>query len=182
MVAVAHDGESLLIHLEKFRADLVLLDLQMPTLNGIEAAKIIKEKYPRTKLIAMSAYDDDKILAELKAIGVEGFCHKGHGKEELFSIVDKVVEGGTVYLAKEAKIKKKEASWAYGNSFEAKYKLSAREFEIAQLISKGRSTKAISAKLNISQFTVETHRKNIKHKIGVCDQLGLYKLLEENNF
>ncbi len=182
VVAVVHDGEELLRKLLEARVDLVLLDLQMPMLNGMEAAKIIKEKYKATKLIAMSAYDDEKILARLKAIGVEGFCHKGHGKAELFSIVDKVLKDGTMYLVNEVKTKKKERSWTYGNSFETKYKLSSREFEIAQLISEGLSTKAISEKLFIAELTVETHRKNIKYKIGFCDKLSLYKLFEENDY
>lgn len=142
--------------------NIVLMDLMMPTINGLELSKIIKKEFPQIKIIILSMNCESKVVYELiEKIGVNGYLSKKINRKELITAITDV-ESGFFHLSDEAEktlsdFKKKLISYP-------EIKLSAREKEIVGLMINGFTNREISEKLFISESTVETHRKNIYRK------------------
>ena len=158
------DGNELLHDLEigKASPDIVLMDLYMPAINGIECAKLLKKNFPDIKIIILSMNSEDAIVHDLiEKIGVEGYLSKKIDRTELTKAL-KIVQSGGVYLSQEAdsalsRFKRKLIDYPT-------IKLSSREKEVVQLMIDGFTNKEIAGRLFISESTVETHRKNIYRK------------------
>lgn len=158
------DGNELLHDLEigKASPDIVLMDLYMPAINGIECAKLLKKNFPDIKIIILSMNSEDAIVHDLiEKIGVEGYLSKKIDRTELTKAL-KIVQSGGVYLSQEAdsalsRFKRKLIDYPT-------IKLSSREKEVVQLMIDGFMNKEIASRLFISESTVETHRKNIYRK------------------
>ena len=149
----------------KVEAEIVLMDLVMPAINGLEASKILKKEFPHLKIIILSMNYEAKIIYELiEKTGVEGYLSKKISRSELVSAIQHVRKGYT-HLSLEAS--------EMLDSFRKKIvdypavKLSDREKQIVKMMFAGDSNKEIAAKLFISLSTVETHRKNIYRKTDV---------------
>jgi len=172
------NGEELIEWLTKNEADLVLLDINMPKMNGIDACGIIKKNWPQIKVIAYSQYDEPRFVKRLIKCGVDGYLLKNTPANELFTAIDTVSNGG-LYLSEDLP-----ASLLLGKNRKKSDSLfpdlSNREKEVLKLICAEFNTQEIADKLYISTHTVETHRANLLLKVGVKNTAGLVKWAVEN--
>lgn len=168
VVGEASNGKEFLILLENISLpDIVLLDINMPILNGIEAAKRSLQKYPKLKIIVLSMYGESEYYNTMIDIGVKGFILKDCDNKELKEAIERVYSGGT-YFSQEillSLIKEKKSN--------DKINLTKREKEILELICKGYSNNEIAEKLFISQRTVERHRANLLEKTNSKNSISL---------
>ena len=174
VVGRAADGGQALELVKESEPDLVLMDLIMPGLNGVGAAKAIKAEYPRIKVLALTAKREDPYIFEALKAGVDGYALKNISGQELQRAME-TVQCGNMYLCPDIS-EKIVAGYLMGRDrgpgspLEA---LSPRESEVLTLIAAGFLTKQIATKLGISEKTVEKHRKNLKKKLGVNSTAGL---------
>ena len=146
--------------------DLILLDIGMPVMDGIEAAKAVKTNHPDVKILVLTTYAEQAKIKKMLKIGVDGYVLKDSGKAALLNAIQTVYEGRKYYDQR--------VTEEIMNSYQTKKRSSARsisltkrEKEITKLIATGQSTKEISETLFISPLTVDTHRKNIFSKLGI---------------
>jgi DNA-binding NarL/FixJ family response regulator len=157
--------------LETVEVDLVFMDIRMPGMNGIEATRILGEKLPNLKVVLLTNFNEEEYVIEGLRAGAAAFLLKNIGREELHKIVHAVHEGKS-YLdpAVTSTIIKEAMKIPRGGSGEAapqaEEKLTTREFEILDLMSRGLSNKEIGAKLHLSEYTVKFHVKTIFRKLG----------------
>lgn len=179
IVALAGDGEQAIASIKEKSPDVVLLDINMPVMNGIDCLKQIKQDYPEIKVIMLTIHEDAEYLIETINIGAEGYVLKDADVSSLVKAIQKVVQG-EVYihptlsgiLVREYKRKDKNIEDVIGNN------LTKREYEVIRLISKGYNNKEIAIELFISEKTVKNHVSNIFKKIKVTDrtQAALYAI------
>lgn len=178
IVATVNNGSQLLEKLKTIKGELVIVDLHMPVIDGLEATKIIRELYPSVKVLGLTMDNElDTIQAMLEA-GASGYILKNTGKAELELAILQVMKGENYLsqsisnqLAQSLFIKKK----AVEEEISELDRLTERETEILRMIAMENSNVEIAEKLFISPKTVETHRKNLMKKIGVRNSLGIYK-------
>jgi len=171
---IARDGE---IAYKKFfnsSYDILITDLNMPKVTGIELIRKIKLNFPKTKIITLTTYYNGNILKELKKLNVEGIVIKNLGISELKKAILKVSSGTKYYseIPDLYKIKNKE-EW---DDFSKLHNLSPREIDILILICDGKSSNEIASILFISEQTVSSHRKNIMKKTQSHSVIDLFKL------
>lgn len=182
VVAEAHNGKEAVDILANKEIDIILMDLNMPVMNGLEATKIIHASYAEIKIIGLSMLNDVKLIRKLINNGAVGYLIKNAGKEEVISAIKTVSNGGQYFdqdtlnslLTNKAPEKKKSKEGLFP-------KLSRREKEILQLIMDEFTSSEIGDKLFISLGTVESHRRNINNKLGVRNTAGLVKMTIEYN-
>lgn len=182
IVAVAQDGEDALEKIATFRPDVVLLDINMPKMNGIECLKQIKSKYTKTKVIMLTIHEDSEYLIKTINIGAEGYVLKDADVSSLVKAIQKVVSGD-IYIhptlsnvlvkAYKRKDDEEEDDLIAG--------LTRREYEVISLISKGFNNKEIGQELYISEKTVKNHVSNIFKKINVNDRTQAALFALKNN-
>lgn len=175
---VANDGKELLAVLTASVPDMVLLDINMPLLNGLEAARHIRRQYPSLKLVVLSTYSEDHIVEKAKAIGINGYLLKNCSKEELLQTLQLVMTGHTSFpyrAVRQTSLPEME------DGFLQQLNLTRREMEILQLVKTGLTNQQMADKLFLSIYTVETHRKNILQKLGLKNSVSLMKFIMENN-
>lgn len=175
VIAIVSNGDELLKTLSKQQADLILLDISMPGMNGLEAAICIKALYPAIKILVVTMSDSVDIIRSLMDAGVNGIILKNTGKTELLLAIAEVCKGDgyfsqkiTLQLAK-----------GYQYNKQDKWQLTKREKEVLHLVYEGLSTSGIAEKLFISVYTVETHKKNLFLKSGVNKSALLIKQAQE---
>ncbi len=156
--------------LQEIEVDVLLTDVSMPVISGIELTRLIKKKYPSIKVIAISMHGNSDVIKEMLDSGISGYILKNTGRAELLAALDKVVSGGTYFDENVTR----ELINNFGKKDE-ECRLTNREIEIIRLISNELSNKQISDKLFISERTVETHRKNIFRKTSTQSVVGLLK-------
>ena len=175
VIAEASNGFELMDLLEKFRPDMVIMDINMPKMNGIEATRIALSKYPSLKILILSMYGETEYYNALLDYGIKGFILKDTDNEEFFLAVNKVLSDET-YFAQELLL-----TIIRENSVNPPLKLSRREKEILGHISHGLSNLEISNVLNISQRTVERHRTHLLEKTGSKNSIKLVIYALKNN-
>jgi len=188
IVGVAHNGEELIPLLKRTRPDLLLLDLNMPEKDGLDVLVGIREDYPDLCILALTMYDESKIVKSAFKSGVDGYVLKNVGKNELVRAISEVLQGNT-FLGEGVKLnailetvpKHTEVGLFFEDKFIKKYNLTKRELEILRLISQAMSNKEIAKELYISDQTVSVHRKNIMRKLGVSNTAGLIKIAYDNS-
>jgi two-component system, NarL family, response regulator NreC len=149
------------------RPDILLLDISMPELNGIEAARRIHEETPDTRVIILSMYADRRYVTEALRAGARGYLLKSSAPGEVLRAIHKVA-AGQFHLAEGIEQVVAEVVGSSGPSGDSAFTvLSSREREVLQLLAEGKSTKQIGDLLNVSVKTVETHRQHIMDKIGL---------------
>jgi DNA-binding NarL/FixJ family response regulator len=155
---VAHDGEQLVELIRKEPVDLVILDINMPKMNGIQCARWIKSNHPAIKTIILTMYPEKTYIDQLVKAGADGCLLKSRGSKDLLDAIDRVSAGKSYF------------DWITdfhpGNDSDVQ-QLSDREIEIVRLIIKGKSSGEIAEILFISEETVKTHRKNIFKKLKI---------------
>jgi DNA-binding NarL/FixJ family response regulator len=167
VVHSAKDGRSLAEAAVRLKPDLIVLDITMPLLNGIDAARQIRKELPRVKLLFVTMHASPTYLREAFHAGASGYVLKSSAREEILGAVEKVLSGGT-YISPELDGEGPDRlRQPGGRRREASLSLTPREREILQMIAEGRSGKEMAAVLKISAKTVEFHRDNIKSKLGL---------------
>ncbi|HYA17314.1 MAG TPA: response regulator transcription factor [Bryobacteraceae bacterium] len=173
IVGAVTDGRALLEAAESLKPDLIVLDIAMPLLNGIDAGRQIRAILPHTKLLFVTMYESPAFLEAVIEAGGNGYVLKSAVGEELLEAVEAVLHG-EFYLSPQLSTTGRPASQNQPGSFVAP-RLSIREREILQLIAEGKLAKEIAFILHISVKTVAFHRENIKTKLGVRSTAELTK-------
>ena len=163
------------------RPDVVIMDISMPVLNGMEAAKAIIATDSNANIIILSMYDDEDYISQCTEYGIKGYVVKNESSNELESAIQAVIEGQTYFSSRvrEVIVKKYTSAKSSKNKKEINFKLTARETEIVRLIAEGLTSQAIAEKLFISPRTVETHRANLMKKADVNNSIELVKKMEK---
>ena len=179
IVDSALNGKEIIEKLKKHVIDIIIMDIEMPELDGIETAKIVKREYPHTKIIVLSLYKKPGIISKMLNAGVAGYIIKERGGDQLINAIFAVANGNDYY--------DDEVKNIIINSLKNPVKsdaslLTKREIQILGQIGLGLSTKDIAEKLCIAESTVETHRRNLLEKLNISNSKLLIKYAIENGF
>lgn len=177
VVGEASNGVQLLELLAEVPADVVLMDINMPQMDGFEATERVVAAYPETKVVALSMLNSIPYVQKMMNYGASGYILKTTGKDELRSAI-KLVASGTNYICSELSIKMLSNAMspvAASNEKVEKIGLSKREVEVLTLIAEGLTNAEIADKLFTSKRTIETHRQNILEKTGARNTANLIK-------
>ncbi|MES2516351.1 MAG: response regulator transcription factor [Bacteroidota bacterium] len=158
-----------------YRPDIVLTDINMPEMDGIELTREIKKTNPDVKVIALSMFGERETISDMLKAGVSAYILKNTGKHELLTAIEKVANGGT-FFSDEVSAEMMKVSPISDNK---EITLSLREIEVIELIAKEYTNAKIAEALFISERTVETHRKNIFRKTDTKSVIGLLKYCVE---
>lgn len=172
------NGQKTIDQIQKVNADVLLLDINLPDINGIDLSKKLLKDFPELKIIALTNFDDISFVRRMLKNGVHGYLLKNTDKIEILKAI-KAVLTGEVYVQKEiySKLLLQKKPTAISNGLNIK--LTRREHEVLVAISEELTTQEISEKLFISPKTVETHRTNIMSKLGAKNSVGIIKIAIE---
>jgi two-component system response regulator NreC len=176
VVAQASDGREAIDATERHQPDVVIMDVGMPRLNGIEATRQIHARFPATKVIVLSAYGDAAAVGSALAAGACGFIIKRSDIDELVLAL-RLVTTGNVYVSRELaeQMDIGELTFAARNHAEQSTSLTEREREVLQLIAEGHTLRAIADMLVLSPKTVEGHNSRIMAKVGARNRADLVR-------
>ena len=179
-IATADNGQKALDMLNVFDVDVVLMDIDMPIMNGMEATKRIKKEYPKVRVISLTQHSERGMVQKLLDCGSDGYLLKNIAQDELTTAIRRVYNGENVFSSEvtmrlAGKAVEKNAS---GIDVE----LTEREIEILSLISEGLSSKQVGEKLFISPRTVDTHRTNLMNKLDIHNIAGLIRFALKNGY
>lgn len=175
MVGEAEDGRHAVQQATKLQPDVIVMDIAMPGLNGIEATRQIVAQLPRVKIVALSMHADKRFVTEMLRAGAAGYLQKNCAFKNLVHAIRTVV-GGKIYLSPEItgivveSLRQQAALTATEGAG-----LSPKEREVLQLLAEGCTTKEIADRLNVSGKTVDTHRQHIMDKLGLRSVAELTK-------
>lgn len=173
VVGEVGDGMALLALLERARPDIVLMDITMPRLNGLDATDAIVKRWPLTKVIILSMYENEEYVSQALANGAVGYLLKDSAPDEL-QIALLTVLAGRVYLSPAIS---QDVIGAHITHLRSEHlsepTLSPRQREVVALIAKGNSNKEIARQLNLSTKTVETHRSRVMQQLNIHEVTGL---------
>lgn len=178
IVGEANNGKEAIDFLEKEEVDVILMDIRMPLMDGVEATRVIKDKYPNTKIIILTTFNEDEYIFEGLKNGADGYILKDVSSKELVNIIKSVYDGEILFHGDVAKtiasavIDKKDSKKVF-------HRLTPRESEIAKLIGKGKSNKEIGEILFITEGTVKNHVTKILDKLELRDRTQLALLMKE---
>jgi DNA-binding NarL/FixJ family response regulator len=174
LIGEAENGKQLLELVDRHHPDLVITDIKMPIMDGIQASKTLKQKYPRIGIIALSMFNDDYLVLEMLEAGASGYLLKNTNKEELLQAVKAVHQGRTYYCNETSKKLTYLLSKSNFNPYHNhNIQLTDREKEIVVLICKELSNKEIATALDLKVRTIESHREKIQEKIGSRNMVGV---------
>lgn len=164
VVGEARNGQEAVALCDKEAVDIVIMDISMPVMDGIEATGVIKNQHPDIKVLGLSMFNDKNFIADILKTGASGYILKNTGKQELVNALSALQSGGS-YLDTEVSATLLKSFTARDSAKHMVEKLSDREMEVLEEIAKGLTTQEIAKKLFISKNTVETHRKNLLYKL-----------------
>ncbi len=179
IILEATNGEDLLRQIPQSVPDVILLDMKMPGLDGIEVTKKIKADFPNIKIILLTMYDDERLISHVMEIGANGYLLKNEEPDVLKKAIESVYKKDLYFndYVAQALVKglknKENSPPSFSNRGASPLNLTAREMEILQLICQEMTTVEIGQQLFISARTVEGHRKNLMEKTGVRNTAGL---------
>lgn len=177
VVGEAANGRIALQLVESLQPDVVVLDLMMPTLNGIEASRQITERWPRTRTLILTMNDDQRSVSRALEAGASGFVVKDNAFEEVVKAIETVAQG-QVYLSPSVagSVVDSYRRKKYFSRDDDTLELSSRELEVLQLLAEGHSTKETAAQLGVSPKTIESHRLRLFRKLEVTNVVQLARL------
>ena len=185
ILGTAANGEELLLYLRKQLPDILLLDLNMPVLNGLEVLPILRAEFPKLRIVVVTKYSDPRFVRECIQIhSVAGYILKTSSLDELLQALNQVYQGSLV-MSKNLQLYPKdlmedEPENPFDENFLARYNLTRRELEILGLIAQAKSNADIAEHLFISPQTVGAHRKNIMRTLNISSTAGLVRFAIEN--
>jgi DNA-binding NarL/FixJ family response regulator len=169
VVGEAADGRETVRLVSETRPDVVVMDVAMPVMNGVEATRRIMQEHPRTCVVILSMHNDESYVLRSLRAGAKGYLLKDSAQADLITAIRHVAQGRSFFSPKVSRLLHEEyveelESRGADDSYEL---LSDREREILQLIGEGRSNKEVANLLNLSLYTVETHRSHILQKLDL---------------
>lgn len=181
----AANGLEALDYIKKNKTDLVVLDFAMPDMNGLEAARAIRQTSPETEVLILSVHISDQIARELLRVGVRGFVLKSDPISELVEAIEHMREGKTFFTARltaaMADTYMRGPSDSSADGQPSSISLSGREIEVLRLLAEGKNNKEAAAVLGVSTRTVESHREHIMHKMKFTTFSDLVRFAVRNN-
>jgi DNA-binding NarL/FixJ family response regulator len=176
VVAEAEDGRKSVALVREFLPDIVIMDITMPNLNGVEATKKITAEFPMTKVVALSIHSNRRFVSDMLKAGACGYILKEGLFDELVQAINVVVEGGT-YLSPQITgvvVDDYVKRLSSGDTLKSTI-LSNREHEVLQLLAEGKTTKQIALELHVSTKTIEANRRQIMEKLNIYSIAELTK-------
>jgi Response regulator containing a CheY-like receiver domain and an HTH DNA-binding domain len=175
VVGTVEDGRALLDAAARLRPDLILLDISMPLLNGIDAARQVKKLVPEVKLIFVTMHADPAYVSEAFKAGASAYLLKRSAARELDQAIDSVLKGQYFVTSLLTRDLVTSLSEGHANLFAPRQELTPRQREVLQLVAEGRTIKEIAALLNISPKTVEFHKAQIMFHLNLHTTAELTK-------
>lgn len=175
VIGQSKDGQTTIELVRELSPDVVVMDIGMPDLNGMEATRIITKDYPQVKVVGLSMHSSDKYVREMFRAGASGYLLKNCPFEELVEAIRTVVENKTYISPSIGEMVVKEYAGKPDSEKSVFSLLSHREREVLQLFAEGKTTKQIGLSLHISPKTVEAHRLRIMNKVGIDNTAQLTK-------
>jgi DNA-binding NarL/FixJ family response regulator len=181
----ANNGREALEKLAKDNFDLVIMDIKMPEMNGIEATEEIIKLHPNTKVLAISMFDEQRYIVKMLQAGALGYVLKNTGKNEMVNAINSIMAGESYFSQEVSNIMMSQFMTRGGlnQTLEPKndITLTKRETEIIRMISEELTNSEIADRLGISSRTVDTHRRNLLQKLDVKNTAGLVKYAMVNH-
>ena len=174
VIGHANDGEELVKLVRLKQPKVVLCDIRMPKLDGIEATKTILNDFPHTKVVAFTMFDQEEAVRQMLSAGAQGYILKNSSLDVVLEAIRATASGGHYY--------DKNIEFSVEQNNNSKSILSAREREILQLVAKGYTSHQIADELFIGKSTVDTHRKNMIRKLGLSGAGELLRYAVEKKY
>ncbi len=181
IVATCSNGKDVLEILPKINVDVLLLDLDMPIMNGLQCAETVKLKYPHVKIAILTMHQEKALIQKFIEFGVNGYFLKTIQKDELLHAIQTIAVGGDYFPSDVTKaLLQKQTITADVNQSPLLNELTKREIEIIRLVAQGFSNNDIGKKLFISPRTVDTHRTNIMRKLDLHNVAEIVRFAFQN--
>lgn len=183
LIAEAANGKELIDTALQCKPDVIVTDIKMPVMDGIEATKKLRTLLPQVNIIALSMFEDEHLIVDMLDAGAKGYLLKNANKEEVFEAIKTVAGNGTYYCNHTSqKLARLIASSDYSPQKKTEKEVfTDRELEVIQLICQQYATKEIADKLNLSPRTIESHRVKILEKMDVKNTAGIVIYAIRNN-
>lgn len=180
LLATVTNGRQLIDCLQQYNPDIVLLDLNMPRLDGIETLKILKSRFSKISVIVLTNYYQPELKREIKLLGADGYLSKNSSANLIEEAIKTVASGNTWFTDDSPEEAESPSSPFFIDDFMKKYQLTKREVEIIRMAGKGLTSKEIGVKLFVSEFTINAHRRNISRKLDIHTPVALLKFAREH--
>jgi len=174
VIGEAENGEELMTLLEQVECDLVILDLSMPKLNGLEAIKILKKKHSKLKILVLSMHKEREFFRKAISRGIDGYILKDDNLNKVIQGLQDIMNGKKYFSSELSSFVIDDYVVLYDNDLSTSL-LTRREMDVLKLIASGQMNKEIATELKIGIRTVETHRANIMEKLKIRNVAGLTK-------
>ena len=176
VVGEAETGRQAVQLTRKLRPAVVVMDIAMPLLNGLEATRQIRKDFPNTRVLILSAHSDDAYVEQVAALGAAGFLLKQTSSDVLAKAIREVQKGNTFFspaISRRVQVRSQKLAALGESSTKRGNRLSSRELEVLQLIAEGKPNKQVAAELGVSFRTVDKHRQHLMSKLDIHDVAGL---------
>lgn len=173
LVGEAKNGKELIQLARKLKPDVIVTDIKMPEMDGIQATKELTKEMPEIGIITLSMFDEESLIIDMLEAGAKGYLLKNAQKEEMIEAIKIVNKSGAYYCRNINMKMAKMIAKSNHNPFSGKHEFSPQQIEVIKLICKELSNKEIAERLNINKRTVEWHRQNILEKINAKNTIGV---------
>lgn len=175
LVGQASNGQEALSRMAGRSVDVLVTDQSMPDMNGLELVRLVRKRYPKTRIVVLTMHEETYLFREMERAGIDGYLLKREPASQLLEAV-RAVGRGERYVSEGVQSVLDAAPSHPG----ADYRLTPRELEVLELVVEGLTNEQIAERLFISQYTVETHRKNLFRKTGAASLAGLINFARNN--
>jgi DNA-binding NarL/FixJ family response regulator len=172
VVCEASDGQEALRLASKDKPDVAIMDISMPIMNGLDAAREMTKSSPKTKVMLLTQHDEDQYVTEALRAGVKGYVLKNQAAADLVHAIQEVYRG-SVYLS--PSISRTVVDAYLSKTYDSTDPLSGRERQVLQLVGEGKSTKDVAVQLGISVKTAESHRARLMKKLDIHETASLVR-------
>ncbi len=175
LVGEAENGRELLQVVRQQQPDIVIVDIKMPVMDGIEACKAIRKEFPAIQVIALSMFNDDSLIVDMLEAGAKGYLLKNTNREELVQAASAVYKGNPYYCSATSEKLTRMIGESKFNPYRSKpaVKFTPRELDIIKLMCEQFTSKEIAQQLGLSIRTVESHREKIQEKAEAKNSIGI---------
>lgn len=183
MIFEVDNGEDLLKNIETNKPDVIIMDLKMPIMDGMEATQLLRKKHADIKIVVVSMYDDDKFIIHLMEIGANGYLFKNAEPDEIRKAIHAVYENGYYFndIVNKALLKKLVLKGNIKPSFNQNVELTERELQVLKLICEEKTAAEIGKEIFLSPRSVEGIRQRLIEKVGVRNTAGLVMFAAKND-